>query len=106
MQAKLDQLQVQVDRQNRQQVEADQDRQRDSLVLTAEVSTMRRVVIAAGLELPPPSVPDELCTVQQYADRHHLAEETVLSQIRRGAIEADKKGGRRWLILAPKCREG
>jgi hypothetical protein len=103
MQARLDQLQAQVDQQKRQQHEDNQDRQRDNLVLTGEVSTMRRVITAAGLELPPPSAQEDLCTVQQYAERHHIAKDTVLSRIRRGTLDADKYGGPRWLIKCTVC---
>jgi hypothetical protein len=101
--ARLDQMQVQAEQQKRQQVEADQDRQRDHLVLTGELSAVRRVVIAAGLVLPAPSAREDLCTVQQYGKRHHLSDEAVLSRIHRGTLEADKYGGQRWLIKCTVC---
>ena len=101
MQAKFDQLQVQVDRQNRQQVEADQDRQRDNLMLTGEVSTIRRVITAAGLVLPAPSIGAGYLSVKQYGGEHHLSNSGVMARIYRGQVEATKVGGE-WLIKCAK----
>jgi len=94
-------MQAEIERLRRQQVEADQDRQRDNLVTAGEISVMRRAITAAGLVLPAPSIGAGYLSVKQYGGETHPSNSGVMARIYRGQVEATKVGGE-WLIKCAK----
>jgi len=71
--------------------------QLENRMLASDVATIFRILDAAGIETPSPSLGAEYCSVKQYGHAHHLSNSGVMARIRRGQVEASKQGGQ-WLI--------
>jgi hypothetical protein len=60
--------------------------------MAAEIAGLRRTMLDAGLDPPPPSL-DDYISVTEYAELHHISKVAVYARIRRKTIDAKKVPG-------------
>jgi hypothetical protein len=61
--------------------------------MAVEIAGLRRTMLDAGLDPPPPSLDANHMSVREYAELHNISAEAVYSRIRRGTIVAEKVPG-------------